>query len=411
MNGKPRIKVVDACALLLSACAGFVFLNAHALEFDPWSHFTVGPFATQRVFCDTPEIRGDTDINTSRYVSRGTCVELQGTTPKSEYNVNRSEFDDYSHAKEIFRAGWTAEASYNPVTKEAWEKITFPAPTLDKPAPTGQPYGRFELRMICATDPWLEFGSPHCTAIHGTATGSLGDIEKMLQQASHPFTANGKNTQALYDAHQAFLKRSAALAAVAKTTTQTKEALRSVTLPEILEPRAGNAYPPETPLKVRVIAPRNLKVQTYELQFESKQNNGSWQTVTNVPVAAAELEGPLGYTGWGWHPPHTGPLMTAWTGTYRLRARVTSPSAGEPGEWREFTIAGKPGVGLDVFRPRPVGALSATTQPTVNAPAAQAGQLQRAASSPDAGTAQKPMLDWSKAAGGIGSQMRSRLTP
>ena len=393
MNNKPgMIKMAGACALLVGACASFVSFDAQG------THFTSGGGPVRQVFCDMPEIRGDFRVQESRYVSHGTCVQLEGKTPILDNDVKRSEFDDYSHGKEIFRAEWTAESGYNALTKEAWEKIVFPAPTVDQRVPNGRPYGRFESKMLCATDPWIEFGSPKCTAINSTATGNLGDIEKMLRQISKPFTTNMKlpAMQALYDAHQRFLKIQAALAP--KTTTQALEARGSVTLPEIIEPRAGIAYPPETPLKIRVLAPRNLKVQSYELQFESKQSNGSWQTVTNVRVTAAEVEGVLGYKGWGWHQPGTAPLMTAAVGTYRLRARATSPSPGEAGEWREFSIAGQPGLGPDVLHPRSAGSLSTSSRASVAAPAAKPEQLQRAAPSSGIGASQTTPLDWSKAA-------------
>ena len=420
MKSKPRIKVVGACALVLGVCAGFVSLNASA-ACDAWhfwicdygSHFISGGTPTRSVFCDRPEIRGEFDAKESRYASRGMCVQLEGNTPIIDDTVvGRSEFDDYSHAKEIFRAGWTAEAGYNAVTKEAWEKITFPAPTLDTRAPAGQPYGRFESKMICATDPWIELGARHCTAINGNATGSLGDIEKMLRLLSLPFTTNTKNTQALYNAHQAFLKRSAALAAVAKTTTQAQPALRSVTLPEIIEPRAGNAYPPQTPLKIRVKPPRDVKVQTYLVQIEVKQKSGDWLVQTNIPVSAAELEGVLGYKGWGWHQPGTGLQMTANAGIYRVRAHASFPDPGEAGEWHEFIIAGEPGAAPDRLQTGKVVTRAGLGNAAPDTGAAAAAMGSALAKSPAETTKegslqtprvlvpQKGALDWSKASAG-----------
>ena len=418
MKSKPRIKVVGACALLLGACAGFVSLNAWAC--DTWhfwlceysSHVKSGGAPTRGIFCDTPEVRGDFGIKESRYASRGMCVQLEGKTPISKDNVRSSEFDDYSHGKEIFRAGWTAEAGYNLATKEAWEKITFPAPAVDTPTPTGQPYGRFELKMICATDPWIEFGSAHCAPINSTATGRLGDIEKMLRVLSMPFTANSKNTQALYNAHQAFLKRSAALAAVAKPTTQAKQALRAVTLPEIIEPRAGSAYPPQTPLKIRVKPPRDVKVQTYLVQIEAKQQNGDWKVQTNIPVSAAELEGVLGYKGWGWHQPGTGLQMTATAGSYRVRANASFPDPGEAGEWHEFIIAGEPGAAPDKLQTGKVvtrAGLGNAAPDTGAAAAAMGSALAKSRTeatkegslqTPQVLVPQKGALDWSKASAG-----------
>ena len=121
-----------------------------------------------------------------------------------------------------------------------------------------------------------------------------------------------------------------------------------VTLPEILEPRPGSTHPPQTPLKIRVAGPRDVKVQTYLLEIEAREANGNWHLQTTEVVRATDAEGPLGYTGWGWHRPGTGPQMTASLGSYRVRAQATTPAAGEAGAWREFTIAGDPGAGPDV---------------------------------------------------------------
>ena len=92
MKTQPRvIKMAGACALLMGACAGFVSFDAQA---GFWAHFTSGGGPVRQVFCDMPQINGDFRVQESRYVSRGTCVELEGKTPISENEVKRSEFDD-----------------------------------------------------------------------------------------------------------------------------------------------------------------------------------------------------------------------------------------------------------------------------------------------------------------------------
>ena len=109
---------------------------------------------------------------------------------------------------------------------------------------------------------------------------------------------------------------------------------------------------PQTAMRVRIappkiLDPRDFKVQTYELQFQSKQKDGTWQLVMSDVAAAAEAEG-AGYFGWGAHKPGTPPQTTATIGTYRVRAVVKQPElttnlALSVGEWVEFAIAGTPG--------------------------------------------------------------------
>lgn len=413
MKTKPgKIGAITACAIAAAIASG------PSIDAQAGTDFA-GQWTARRVSCDMSEIRGEFFPLESRYASRGMCLELQALQTVPDEHTKSSEFADYNRSEELFRAEWTAEGGYNPSTKQAWERITVPAPTIDRPAPTGRPYGRFESKMLCSEDPWLVSGSARCTGIASTATGRLGDLERPLRQNSRPFTSFMKQAQqqALYDEHEAFLKRSAAMAP--KRTTVAKEAQRVVVLPEILEPRPASTHPPQTPLKIRVAAPRNLTVQSYELQFESKQPNGSWQVQTNVRVTAAEVEGPLGYKGWGWHQPGTGLQMTAVAGSYRLRARTVNPDQGEAGAWQEFTIAGEPGPGPNVMSksnvlsglgrgvasPEPARApgLSAVANPR----SAMAGQgvaaapskapLQKAASSFDA-SGRPATLDWNKAA-------------
>jgi hypothetical protein len=403
-----KLIAIGACALL-AAAAGVVSFEAHA-----WSNFTSGGSPTKQVFCDMPEIRGDFLTKESRYLSLGTCVELQGRTPFVNDEVRgRSEFDDYREGKDVFRVDWTAEGGYDLATREAWEKIAL-APTIDQRTAAGRPYGRFESKMVCGADPWLE-SATRCTLISRTATGSLGDMEEYLRKGSRPFTSYMKSaqSQALYDSHQAFLKRLAAMAP--KASTQAKEALRSITLPEILEPRAGSVHPPGTPMKIRVAAPRNLKIESYELEIEYKKD-GTWQVQTNVPVTATEVESPLGYKGWGWHEKGTGTQMTAEAGTYRLRARTMRPGQGEYGEYREFTIAGAAGVGPDavpksnvlsglghagVTSGAPPSALTRMTNPPSATPQPATtltkAPLQKAASSLEV-IGRPATLDWNKVA-------------
>jgi hypothetical protein len=403
-----KMNTLAACTLAAAAawCPAF-----DAVAWSPWSHFTA-PYTSSQIFCDMANIQGNFSATESRYVSNGTCVNLQADQPdQDEMATGTSQFDDYNKSKELFRAGWTAEAGYNPVSKETWETITLAPPRIDEKAPPGRPYGRFASKMICSSDPWLDFNGVHCAVTSLTATGDLGEIEKMLRQYAQPFTVPRKEMQrqSLRDAHTTFVRRAQLFS---QTATQSPTAPKLYTLPEIMEPRAGSTYPPQTPLKIRVRPPSYVKVVTYLLQIEAKQNNGEWKVQTNVPVNATELEGVLGYRGWGWHQPGTGPQMMATPGTYRVRAQASAPNAGEAGEWHEFIIAGEPGpgpdkvktgkvltrVGLGNASPGSSAAATGMESTLTKSPAetAREGSLQ----TPQAVMPQKGALDWSKASPG-----------
>ena len=370
------------------------------------------PGKERKVFCELTEITGTFSQTDTRYVSKGICVQLEATLPDNYDKVRRSEFTDFRNAVELFRARWTAESGYNLQSKEAWETITLPAPLTDEPSVSGRPYGRATSRRVCETDPWLVFGNPKCSAGGLETTGNLSEAAKRLNTAVGPFTKPYRDaqTQALSDAHDLYLKRYAQ--AVTPTTGQGKAVPKLFTLPEIVLPPAGSTQAPQTPMRIRVAAPKNDKVQSYLLQFEIRQANGAWVVATNVPVSAAEVEGPLGYSGWGWHQPGTGPAMTAVPGVYRLRAQATAPSPGEPGAWREFTVAGQPGPAPDEFqvnKTSAVGALgraaAAPKAPTAApapvapiAPTAVIAPVQRAATTLGLANQKGAAPDWSKAA-------------
>src|SRR5258708_27777787 len=100
--------------------------------------------------------------------------------------------------------------------------------------------------------------------------------------------------------------------------------------PRIVEPKPGSTHSPQTAMKILVAAPkiydpRDFKVQTYELQFHSKQKDGTWKFVSSDISAAADAEG-AGYFGWGGHKPGTAPQMMATVGTYRARAVIHESS-------------------------------------------------------------------------------------
>jgi hypothetical protein len=368
-----RLRIV--CTL-----AAFTTLGLGTCDANATGRFR-GSHVTTQVYCGVTDIKGSFSTPSVRYTSSGACAELSATQVDNPKGT--SQFDDYSQGKLLFQANWTAEGGYNALTKETWETITLPPPRIDEHMPVGRPFGRVELKMICPVDPWQSQASVSCAAVTAAATGSLGDAEKYLRNTTRPHTSRLKQPQylALADAQRLSAKRRAQI--VTETLNPGKTSVRLFTLPEIIEPRQGSTHPPQTPMRIRVAAPKSEKVVGYLLQFELRQKDGTWLSTTNVPVTAAEVEGALGYKGWGWHQPGTGPMMTATLGSYRIRAVATSPAQGQAGEWREFAIAGEPGRGPDVLSK---GAVTGFGRAAVDAAA------------PAPTPTPKATLDWNKAA-------------
>ncbi len=167
--------VAAACAAAMSAQAGMTFTTDKV---------------TRQIFCDMPALNGEFHRASQSYLASGTCVEIEAAQ-SNDGAKNRSEFDQYNKSKDIWRASWTAEGSYDPTTKVTTETVTLPAPSVNEFAPANRPYGRFISKMICATDPWLETLAS-CTAITVTATGNLGSMDKSLRLARRPFTSTEK---------------------------------------------------------------------------------------------------------------------------------------------------------------------------------------------------------------------------
>jgi hypothetical protein len=118
--------------------------------------------------------------------------------------------------------------------------------------------------------------------------------------------------------------------------------------PSIVEPREGATYPPQTPLRVRIVPAKDAKDTTYRIEIQV-QANFDWRDVTTVATPAGVAQSAQGYRGWGGKPGVPVTAMTAIAGTYRMRARGTAPQMGQPGEWVQFKIDGQPGPQVDVM--------------------------------------------------------------
>ncbi len=76
----------------------------------------------------------------------------------------------------------------------------------------------------------------------------------------------------------------------------------------------------------------------YLVRLESRNAQGVWTLVTNLPVSAAEASSPTGYLGWGAPGSGRGTAMIAGPGTYRVSAQVSAP---RPTAWSlpvEFVV-------------------------------------------------------------------------
>ena len=118
--------------------------------------------------------------------------------------------------------------------------------------------------------------------------------------------------------------------------------------PTIVEPREGATYPPQTPLRVRIVPAKDAKDTTYRIEIQV-QANFDWRDVTTVATPAGLAQSPQGYRGWGGKPGVPVTAITAIAGTYRMRARGSAPQMGQPGDWVEFKIDGRPGPQVDVM--------------------------------------------------------------
>ncbi len=331
--------VVAVTAILLPASA---VPPAHARAFGS------ADSQVSQVFCDMTTVQGRFTAAAARYSSGGVCVQTQSPQKPDDKATNTSEFPRVQESKEIFRANWTAQGTYDPVTKETWEKVTLPAPRVDEKTPVGRPYGNYETRMICATDPWLTGTGVNCTGKKVVATGNLGDMEAALRNINRPVTTPNKapQLQALNDTHDRWVRQHTITTA---NTSRGPGVMAQLMAPTLAEPAPGSTHRPQTPMRIRVTPAKGAKDVSYELEFQFRAAaNADWRLVTHVPVNAAQAQSALGYKGWGGHADGTGPQMTAALGLYRLRVRTISPSRSEPSEWVEFRVDGQPATLTDV---------------------------------------------------------------
>ena len=287
MNGNDNTKSIAMAAAAIASVLACLPLDAGA-----GSHFTTA-LSTEQVICAVAAIKGEFAVERSRYVSNGSCAQMF-----VNYNPDsgESKFAGTSDSRVEFQVAWSAEVATQPGHQGDLGNHHAAATAHRRTRGAGAP-----LRGVLLQD-GLRHGSLAAGPRHRLrgdqreCSGALGDAEKVLRELKHPFTVPTKpaQQQALNAAHDRFEQLHVAM--LPKATASAAEAVRTITLPEILEPRPGSTHPPQTPLKIRVAAPRDVKVQTYLLEIETERRNGNWHLQTTEVVRATDAEGPFAAT-------------------------------------------------------------------------------------------------------------------
>ena len=236
---------------------------------------------------------------------------------------------------------WTAQGAYRKQGGKTSERIVFTAPGLNG--------GRIEAQMQCDHDPWIE----PSTCINPTsqsigeilyASITLRGIQETLEHHTKPLTTVLKSYAGYpYDRSPLLAKRDADIqtqAAQAKADAEAKAQAEldarnrqlskgaqpmPLTAPSIVAPTANALFLSNTSVPIRIAPPQGIAVTSYLVRIETRNAQGVWTFVTNLPIGAAEASLPSGYLGWGAPGNGKGAAMIAGPGTYRLSAQVSSP--------------------------------------------------------------------------------------
>jgi len=234
---------------------------------------------------------------------------------------------------------WTAQGAYRNQDGTVNESIALNGP--------GQSSGRVEIRLKCDADPWID--SSTCISPVSNAQGAilgapdrLRDIQQTIEHYKKPLTAQmSPATRAnLLAKRQADLKAEATAAAqaeadakaaaLARTNKRLQQGARqgpAVVVPTIQSPAPGALFFSNTLVPIKIAPPQGIAATGYLVRIESRNAQGAWTLVTNLPVGAAEASSPSGYLGWGAPGPGRGAAMIAGPGTYRVSAQVSTPRA------------------------------------------------------------------------------------
>jgi hypothetical protein len=109
-------------------------------------------------------------------------------------------------------------------------------------------------------------------------------------------------------------------------------------IPTIQSPSPGARFLSNTSVPIKIVAPKGMAPTGYLVRLESRNAQGLWTLMTNLPVSAAEASSPSGYLGWGAPGNGRGAAMIAGPGTYRVSAQVSSPRLSEWSQSVEFVV-------------------------------------------------------------------------
>lgn len=165
------------------------------------------------------------------------------------------------------------------------------------------------------------------------------------------YNKNNPSESADFHGSPAFDCLNAAAPNAPASSAQPAKALgRTYVQPTIMEPRAGGAYAPQTPLRIRLAAAKGAKDTAYRIEIQRQKITHSpggsgfdieWSNVATIDTTANVAQSAAGLLDWG------GPAgrkdMMATGGIYRVRATAMAPQAGTPGSWVQFKINGPSG--------------------------------------------------------------------
>jgi hypothetical protein len=194
----------------------------------------------------------------------------------------------------------------------------------------GQQWGTIQSisRMPCADDPWLsqvkcEVETKKSTNVPG------GSMSLWLEAHFYPRIRQYKPFSATfnYDRGPLLAKRDADLKAEVRRLGRSNQPVPLITViaPTILAPAANALFLSNTSVPIKIAPPQGLTVTLFTVKIESRNAQGLWTLVTNLPVGPAEASSPSGYMGWGAPGNGRGAAMIAGPGTYRVSAQVSAP--------------------------------------------------------------------------------------
>ena len=279
---------------------------------------------------------GTTFTNSISDYCRLDRIEANYTAARSSYRMQGICYIDVAgYGKTAI--SWESQDAYDATDRRVQENIIL---TGNPPLPSKR-VGNIRTRLSCNSDPWIHaaFCGPQEPQVAGDI--SMAQVEGLLNKATqivmskrYPLTADfAYDRNPLVAQRDAELKAEAAALAAAEAAHH-QEALRLqrsatqqqlIFVPSIQTPTAGSLFFTNTSVPIKISPPSGMAATSYVVRLETKNAQGNWTLVTNLPVSAAEASSPSGYLGWGAPGNGRGAAMIAGPGTYRLSAQVSSP--------------------------------------------------------------------------------------